>query len=148
MVMIALAIFAPLIAQFGPREIACEPFSAPTSRHWLGCNDFGQDLFAQLLYGARVSLFVGILVASLSTLIATILALFAGYHAGQEGQNNSEQSTAWIDKIIMRMVDVALSLPFLPLVIVLGVYFGASIQTQILVITLVMWAHPVRELRA
>lgn len=146
--MILLAVFAPLVAQFDPKSSVCEPFSAPGASHWLGCNDFGQDLFSQLLYGARVSLFVGILVASLSTLIATILALLAGYHAGVADQMGQGMATAWIDKIIMRTVDVALSLPFLPLVIVLGVYFGSSIQTQILVITLVMWAQPVRELRS
>ena len=147
-IMILLAIFAPLVAQFDPKANVCEPFGTPNSQNWFGCNDFGQDLFTQLLYGARISLFVGILVATLSTLIATILALLAGYHASNEEEGAKGINTTWVDKIIMRAVDVALSLPFLPLVIVLGVYFGASIQTQILVITLVMWAQPVRELRS
>ncbi len=146
--MIMLATFAPLIAPADPKALVCEPFAGPLPGHPLGCNDVGQDLLSQLLYGARISLFVGIAVATFSTLVATILALLAGYHAGSQDNAGSRNTTSWIDKIIMRCVDVALSLPFLPLVIVLGVYFGASIQTQILVISLVMWAHPVRELRA
>ena len=56
-------------------------------------------------------------------------------------------SGGWVDKLVMRFVDVVLSLPFLPLVIVLGVYFGASIQTQVIVIAFVMWAG-LSELRA
>ncbi|PLW76622.1 ATP-binding cassette domain-containing protein [Cohaesibacter celericrescens] len=147
-IMLFAAVFAPLLTAYDPKASVCEPFSGPTFAHILGCNDFGQDLFSQLLYGARVSLFVGILVASCSTIIATFLALSAGYHAGRENEGTSALSSIWIDKTIMRMVDVALSLPFLPLVIVLGVYFGASVSTQILVITLVMWAQPVREMRA
>lgn len=146
--MILLAVFAPVVAPFDPKANVCEPFGTPTAQNWLGCNDFGQDLLSQLLYGARVSLFVGIVVATISTCVATALALLAGYHASNQDGAAKGVGTAWIDKVIMRAVDVALSLPFLPLVIVLGVYFGASIQTQILVITLVMWAQPVRELRS
>ncbi len=147
--MIVLAIFAPVFTGYGPKDLVCAPFQVPVSRHWLGCNDVGQDLWAQLIYGARTSLFVGISVALVSTTLATLLALIAGFCAGAvKGTRRFILDGSWIDQIIMRCVDVSLSLPFLPLVIVLGVYFGASIQTQIIVITLVMWAHPVRELRA
>ncbi len=147
-VIITLAVLAPLFTLYGPKELACEPFETPSRAHWLGCNDVGQDLWSQLLYGARVSLFVGIAVAAVSTLIATVLALTAGFMAGGALSGGGAGAGSWIDRLIMRTVDVVLSLPFLPLVIVLGVYFGASVQTQILVITLVLWAQPVRELRA
>lgn len=133
---VLLAVFAPLIAGFGPREVSCRPFLKPDALHWLGCDDAGHDLLAQLLYGARVSLAVGLSVAAISTAVATVVAIVAGFHGG------------WIDRAVMRFVDVVLALPFLPLVIVLGVFFGASIRTQVIVITLVMWANPVRELRA
>ena len=134
--MIVLAVFAPVFTPFSPREAVCKPFQWPDSIHWLGCDDAGHDIWSQLLYGARVSLFVGLSVALVSTFAATIVAIVAGFYGG------------WIDRVVMRGVDVVLSLPFLPLVIVLGVFFGASIQTQVIVITLVMWANPVRELRA
>lgn len=137
------AIFAPLISIYDPNAYSCDPFQRPDGQHLLGCNDVGQDIWAQLLYGARTSLFVGVFVALLATAIATFLAIIAGYSAGQK-----QKKIEWLDIVIMRGVDIALSLPFLPLVIVLGVYFGATLLTQILVISLVMWAYPVRELRA
>jgi ABC-type glutathione transport system ATPase component/ABC-type dipeptide/oligopeptide/nickel transport system permease subunit len=135
-VMILLAIFAPFIAGVGPNEMVCKPFETPSGSHILGCDDAGRDLFSQLLHGARISLFVGLLVATVATFIAVVVAIVAGFIGG------------WTDRIIMRFVDVVLSLPFLPLVIVLGVVLGASLTTQIVVIAVVMWAGPVRELRA
>ena len=130
------AALAPWLAPYGPNELVCSPFAAPSGAHWLGCNDIGHDLLSRLIHGTRVSLTVGLGVATLSTLVAVGIALTAGYRGGL------------IDQVLMRLVDVVMSLPFLPLVIVLGVYLGASITTQVLVITLVMWAQPVRELRA
>ena len=134
--LILLAIFAPWVAGYNPKDAVCEPFETPSALHILGCDDAGRDLFSQLLYGARVSLYVGLSVAFFATLLAVVLAIIAGFSGG------------WTDRIIMRVVDVVLSLPFLPLVIVLGVVLGASLTTQIIVITIVMWAQPVRELRA
>ncbi|MEM9441580.1 MAG: ATP-binding cassette domain-containing protein [Pseudomonadota bacterium] len=130
------AVLAPVLSAYGPTEVVCAPFEHPRPGHIFGCDDAGRDLFAQLIYGARVSLFVGLSVAIIATTAAVILAILAGLNGG------------WVDRLIMRFVDVALSLPFLPLVIVLGVYLGASLTTQILVIALVMWAQPVRELRS
>jgi len=134
--MALVAIFAPWLTPYGPTEDVCRPFTMPSELHLLGCDDAGRDLFTQLIFGARVSLFVGLSVAVFATGAAVILAILAGLQGG------------WVDRLIMRIVDVALSLPFLPLVIVLGVYLGASLTTQIVVIALVMWAQPVRELRA
>ena len=133
---IILAILAPVISGYSPNEAVCAPFAKPASGHILGCDDAGHDLLSQLLFGARVSLFVGLSVAFFATLVAVILAIVSGLYGG------------WTDRIIMRIVDVVLSLPFLPLVIVLGVVLGASLVTQIVVIAVVMWAQPVRELRA
>ncbi|MEM8976676.1 MAG: dipeptide/oligopeptide/nickel ABC transporter permease/ATP-binding protein, partial [Pseudomonadota bacterium] len=135
-VITSVAVLAPLLTGFSPKEASCDPFEPPGGAHLLGCDDAGRDLFAQLIYGARVSLFVGLSVAVFATAAAVCLAILAGLNGG------------WVDRLIMRIVDVALSLPFLPLVIVLGVYLGASLTTQILVIALVMWAQPVRELRS
>ncbi len=145
MMIVLMAIFAPLLSAYQADAVVCKPFLPPTAGHRLGCDDFGHDLWSQLLYGARTSLTIGFSVALLATLVATGLSLIAGYSAG--GKDNP-YSWAWMDRVIMRGVDVTLALPFLPLVIVLGVYFGSSIQTQILVLSIVMWAQPVRELRA
>ncbi|ODT84078.1 MAG: hypothetical protein ABS76_00800 [Pelagibacterium sp. SCN 64-44] len=133
---VLMAVFAPLLAPHGPRDLSCAPFEKPSWAHLFGCDDAGHDIFSQVLHGARVSLTIGLLVAVVSTAIAAALAVIVGVYGG------------WVDRLVMRLVDVVLALPFLPLVIVLGVFFGASIQTQVLVIAFVMWASPVRELRA
>ena len=74
-IVVVCAVAAPVLTAHDPKAFVCEPFEAPSADHWLGCNDVGQDLLSQLFHGARVSIFVGTVVAALSTLIATILAL-------------------------------------------------------------------------
>lgn len=128
--------FAPLIATHNPYEQTGRPFEKPSWEHLLGCNDVGHDLFSELVYGGRMSLSIGLFAAFYSTIVATIIALLAGYLRGGT------------DRLLMRIVDIVMALPFLPLVIVLGVFLGPGMNTQILVISLVMWGHPARELRS
>ncbi|AEF85665.1 glutathione import ATP-binding protein GsiA [Treponema primitia ZAS-2] len=131
-----VSILAPIVAPYNPFERSGTPFEKPDSAHILGCNDVGHDLLSELMYGGRISLSVGLFAAFYATAVAVIAALASGYFGGG------------LDRIIMRVVDLIMSLPFLPLVIVLGVFLGPGMGTQILVISLVMWAHPCRELRS
>lgn len=135
-VFILAAILAPVIAPYDPDTKTGEPFEPPGNRHLLGCNDVGYDLLSEMLYGARLSLLIGLLAAVISTAVATIVALLAGYLRG------------WVDTLLMRVVDIVMALPFLPLAIVIGVYMGGGITSLIIVISLVMWAHSARELRS
>jgi ABC-type glutathione transport system ATPase component/ABC-type dipeptide/oligopeptide/nickel transport system permease subunit len=132
----SMSILAPLIAPYDPFQRSGLPFEKPGPEHLLGCNDVGHDLLSELLYGGRVSLTIGLFAAFYATAVAVIIALIAGYFGGP------------LDRLLMRVVDVVMSLPFLPLVIVLGVFLGPGMGTQILVISLVMWASPCRELRS
>ncbi|MDR2398223.1 MAG: ATP-binding cassette domain-containing protein [Spirochaetaceae bacterium] len=132
----ALSLLAPLIAPYDPYQRSGLPFEKPGAKHLLGCNDVGQDLLSELLYGGRISLAVGLFAAFYATTVAGVIALSAGYAGGG------------LDRLLMRVVDVIMSLPFLPLVIVLGVFLGSGMGTEILVISLVMWAPPCRELRS
>jgi ABC-type glutathione transport system ATPase component/ABC-type dipeptide/oligopeptide/nickel transport system permease subunit len=131
-----MSILAPLIAPYDPFQRSGLPFEKPNAAHLLGCNDVGHDLLSELMYGGRISLSVGLFAAFYATAAAVFAALAAGYFGGP------------LDRFLMRVVDVVMSLPFLPLVIVLGVFLGPSMGTQILVISLVMWAAPCRELRS
>ena len=135
-VITAMSILAPVIAPYDPFQRSGLPFEKPGPEHLLGCNDVGHDLLSELLYGGRVSLTIGLFAAFYATAVAVIVALIAGYFGGP------------LDRLLMRVVDVVMSLPFLPLVIVLGVFLGPGMGTQILVISLVMWASPCRELRS
>ncbi|OLT36047.1 ABC transporter [Rhodococcus sp. CUA-806] len=96
----------------------------------------GHDLLSLLIYGARVSLLIGVVAALAATVIGVVVGVVAGYCRG------------WVDSVAMRITDVVLSLPVLPLTIVIGVFFGPGLQTQILVISAVLWAGLARELRS
>lgn len=133
---IILAVAGPALVPYNPTEQSGLPLQAPGGQHLLGTNDMGQDIMAELVEGARISLTIGIVSAFIATLIGTVLGLISGYGLG------------WLDALIMRVVDVSMTLPFLPLMIVVGVYMGPSLFTQIAVITLVMWAGKAREIRS
>ena len=131
-----VAVFAPVLARNDPEIPSGPPYQAPSASHPLGTNDVGQDLFAQLLYGARISLTIGLLAAVVAITIGLAVALIAGYHRGR------------LDTILMRFVDLTLSFPFLVLVIVLAAFFGRGLLTTVGVIAAVIWARPARVLRS
>jgi peptide/nickel transport system ATP-binding protein/peptide/nickel transport system permease protein len=135
-VLVLVAVAAPLLAPYDPVERAGRPFGAPSAAHLLGTNDVGHDLLSELVYGARVSLLVGITAALVATVVGAAVGVAAGYARGR------------LDPLLMRLVDVVLALPALPLTIVIGVFAGPGLGTQILVISTVMWAGVARELRA
>lgn len=135
-IVLLFAIFGPLFIPYDAYKQSGPSFLPPSAEHWLGTNDMGQDILAELAVGARTSLFIGIVTAILATLIGAVIGMLAGYIGG------------WFESLIMRSIDVVLTLPFLPLMIVVAVYIGPGAFTQIFVITLVMWAGKARQIRA
>ncbi len=134
--LVAVAVAAPLLAPYMPNARVGVPFSPPSAAHLLGTNDVGHDLLTELVYGAQVSLAVGLVAAVTATVIGTLVGVTAGALRG------------WVDTALMRLVDVLLALPLLPLTIVVGVFIGPGLATQIAVIGAVLWAAPARVLRA
>ncbi|HWG85363.1 MAG TPA: ABC transporter permease [Deinococcales bacterium] len=134
--MVLLAIFGPLVAPYDAAARVARPFQAPSAAHWLGTNDIGQDILSELIVGARVSLMIGFTAAAGAIVIGTIVGLIAGYFGGR------------IDAFLMRLVDVVLVLPFIPLMIVLAAYLGASAGNLIAAIALLIWARPARVVRS
>lgn len=133
---VLFAVIGPFIIPYDAYKQSGPSFLAPNSDHFLGTNDMGQDILAELAEGARTSLTIGILTALFATLIGGSVGILAGYIGG------------WFEVIVMRVIDVVLTLPFLPLMIVIAVYMGPGIFTQVFVITLVMWAGKARQIRA
>ena len=133
---LAAAVFAPVLTPYGPNEAAGRPFLRPSSAHPLGTNDVGQDLFAQLLHGARLSLVIALGAAAVAVVIGSAVAVVAGYYRGP------------VETALMRIVDLMLGFPFLVLVIVLAAFFGRGLGTTIFVIATVLWARPARILRS
>ncbi|ACZ62369.1 ABC transporter permease [Dehalococcoides mccartyi] len=129
------AVFAPLISPYDPWTYG-QAFLHPSAQHLLGTNDVGQDIFSELVYSARVSLWVGFAAASLATLLGVAVGIWAGFRRG------------WLDNVLMGTADIFLVIPALPLVILLSVYQGPSIWNIILVIALTLWPGTARVIRS
>jgi len=134
--LVLIAVLAPLIAPFDPRAPAGPSLSAPSSAHLLGTNDAGQDILSQLIWGARSSAIVAVLAASLAVTLGVAVGAAAGLLGG------------WIDIATMRLVDVFLAVPALPLLILIAALAGPSRSTVILVIGLSGWPPVARVVRS
>jgi peptide/nickel transport system permease protein len=131
------AIFAPLIAPYDPSESVGMPNENMTSEHWLGTTQAGEDIFSQLIYGARTSLIVGILAGGLATIIGLIIGMIAGYSGG------------WIDEILSFFINLALVVPTLPLMVTFAAYSPVKgVLTVIIVIGATGWAWGARMKRS
>jgi ABC-type glutathione transport system ATPase component/ABC-type dipeptide/oligopeptide/nickel transport system permease subunit len=134
-VMVALAACGPLLAPYAPTAWVAEPFQRPSSAHWLGTDDMGQDLWSAWLYGARHSVGIALLVALGATASGVLIGASAGYLGG------------WWDFTAMRLLDFQLTLPTLPLVLVVAFYLGPSRAMLAGVLIFGSWARCARELR-
>ena len=133
-----LALFAPLLSPHAYDEVYWERILAPpdfANSHWFGTDGNGRDLFVRTLYGARVSLMVGILATGVSLLIGVTYGATAGFFGGR------------IDNLMMRFVDVMYSLPFMFFVILLMVVFGRHIFLIFIAIGAVEWLTMARIVR-
>lgn len=130
-----IAIFAPFIAPYDPWEPG-RPFLPPDTDHPFGTNDIGQDIFSELVFGTRVSLFVGFFAAFVSVAIGTIVGMFSGYMRGV------------IDEILMGLTDIVLIIPALPLMIILAAHTSPSIWNIIIVIGALWWTSTARVVRS
>ncbi|HPT36868.1 MAG TPA: ABC transporter permease [Methanothrix sp.] len=128
-------IFAPFIAPFDPWEPG-RPFLAPSWTHILGTNDIGQDIFSELLYGARISLFVGFFASFVSVAIGTLVGLFSGFLRGAA------------DEALMGATDIILVIPALPMMIILAAHTSPSIWNIIIVIAALWWTSTARVVRS
>jgi len=138
-----LAVFA-LLAVFGPILISSSGKVAeldqlllpPSGAHWLGTDDMGKDVFFELIQGARVSMLVGVTATLMSMLIGAVTGITAGYYGKR------------IDAVLMRITDIFLVIPWLPLMLVLAAMLGSNIWTIIFVIGITSWAGTARIIRS
>lgn len=135
--LLLVAIFAPLIAPYGPAERTPGAFREPPSTtHWFGTDTIGLDVFSRVVYGSRISLKVGIVATLMTVVIGLILGAVAGYFGGKT------------DGLIMRITDVFLSIPYIILAIAIATLFGKSVNSVILVLGLTGWLGLCRIVRA
>lgn len=130
-----VALFAEQLSPYDPTERVGRPFATPSREHWLGTNDIGQDILSELIYGARISLAVGVGAALIATTVGALIGLIAG-------------SLRRVGNWLMALTDVVLVLPFLPLLIILAAYLERNWMTTMLIIGLLTWAGSARLIRA
>jgi peptide/nickel transport system permease protein len=139
-VAILTAVFAPWIAPYDPkapvRVTIDEIFAGPSSAHILGTDDGGKDVFSAFVYGARVSLVVGFAASLISMVLGGSVGLIAGFYGGRLGN------------ILMRLTDIFLVIPDLPLMIVIVAILGPSLWNIIFVIGILGWTGTARLVRA
>ncbi|NDC80950.1 MAG: ABC transporter permease, partial [Verrucomicrobia bacterium] len=104
---LASSILGPVLSPHGVGELTAQRLSPPSTQHWLGTDLHGRDLLTRLLYGARISLLVGFVGATISLVIGVVYGMVAGYFGGR------------LDNLMMRGVDILYALPRIVLVIVL-----------------------------
>lgn len=131
-----VAILAPVLAPFDPLAIAGPSLQPPGAGHLLGTNDSGQDLLSQLIWGARSSMIAAVVAASMAVGLGVLVGAAAGLLRGA------------VDVVLMRVVDVFLAVPVLPLIILIAALAGPSRATVILVIGLGGWPMIARIVRS
>ncbi|MFL9610024.1 ABC transporter permease [Methylobacillus sp. Pita2] len=132
-----LALLAPLIAPYEPDAIDVKAILlSPSSSHWMGTDALGRDVFSRMLFGARISLLVGLVAVGIATVIGIILGAIAGYYRG------------WVDMLIMRAVDVMLSIPTFFLILAVIAFLTPSIWNIMIIIGLTSWMGVTRLVRA
>ena len=128
---------APLLTRYAPNEVDLKQLdAAPSASHWFGTDDLGRDEFSRALYAGRVSLSIGIAVAVVAGSGGTTVGALAGYYG------------RLADAALMRFTDVALSVPPLPLIIVLSAVVKPSPQILVLIIAGVGWMGTARLVRS
>jgi ABC-type dipeptide/oligopeptide/nickel transport system permease component len=142
LVIVILAVFAPLIVPFTVEEMSTMKVTAedvlapPDAEHLLGRDDAGKDVLSQLIYGARISLIVGFSASFMSLIIGTTVGMVAGYFGGR------------VDNFLMRLVDCLMVIPTLPLMLVIITFWGRGLDKIILVIGLLYWTYMARLVRS
>ncbi|GGM61903.1 ABC transporter permease [Dactylosporangium sucinum] len=136
LVTLIAAVCAPLIGRYDPNATNLdEVMRAPSGSHWLGTDELGRDVFTRLLYGAQTSLTVGLGAVALSVLVGMIIGAVAGYAGG------------FVDGVMMRLTDIALSIPPLLMGIVFVAILGPSTTSVIIVIAALSWPSFARLVR-
>ncbi len=134
-IIILAALLAPIIAPYNPNEMVGSFSGAPSSKHLLGTDQIGRDVFSRLLYATRISLLVGVLATLISTIIGVVLGLVSGYFGGV------------IDMVIMRFTDMVMSFPYILLILVAAAIFKPGLWNIILILGFVDWPGIARLVR-
>jgi len=130
------AIAAPLLTSYDPNAVTYKFLAPPSREHWLGTDDVGRDVLSRLIYASRISVTVGVSVSLITVCFGTIVGAIAGYYGRQ------------FDAFICGAVNVLLSIPLIPLAMVLGAFLKTNLQFIIMILGFLSWPGIARIIRA
>jgi peptide/nickel transport system permease protein len=140
LIAIGVAVFAPVLAPYDPNErvqVTIDNIYAPPSpEHLLGTDDAGKDVLTNLIYGARVSLTVGFFASFITLVIGGTVGIIAGFYGGR------------VENVLMRLTDILLVIPDLPLMIILIALLGRKLWVIIVVVGILSWTGTARVVRS
>ena len=136
--LILMAIFAPLLTAYDPitQNLSERLWPPGTPGHWMGTDDFGRDIWARIVYGSRITLYIVLLVILTAPVAGLIIGTAAGYFGG------------WVDQVLMRITDIFLAFPKLILALALVAVLGRGMENAVLAIALTSWPPYARVARA
>jgi peptide/nickel transport system permease protein len=124
-IIVVLAVGAPYLAPFDPVDGDTEAlYSPPSSKYWLGTDAFGRDILSRLIYGARVSLLVGLGASLLGVVVGAAIGIFSGYRGG------------WTDAVALRVMDAMLAFPMLLLALAMAAVLGPALHNVIIALAM------------
>ncbi len=135
--LVVMAIFAPLIAPYSPigQDLA-NRLMPPSAEHWMGTDELGRDIYSRVVYGARITLLIVTMVAVIAAPIGLVVGAVSGYFGG------------WVDRILMGVTDIFLSMPKLILALAFVAALGPGIENAIIAIAITAWPVYARIARA
>lgn len=137
LIILLACIFAPIVTSYDPLGVDLKAVSKPpSSQHLFGTDKLGRDVFTRVLYGGRLSIFIGLGSALGAALIGVVLGCYAGYKGG------------WFDAVILRLSEVFMSFPQLILVLMLVTILGQSLSNLMIIFILTGWGSVYRQTRA
>jgi ABC-type dipeptide/oligopeptide/nickel transport system permease subunit len=138
LVFVACALAAPLLAPYDPTaQVIADRLTRPfTTGHVLGTDDLGRDVLSRIIYGARISLVIGIVSVSISLFFGLLIGTLSGYFGG------------WFDRIVMRLIDIMLAFPYILLTIVIVAILGSSLVNAMIAIGISQIPQYARVVRA
>src|SRR5438552_5524793 len=136
LIAVIAALFGPAFARFDPAaQDLAQRLDGPSATHWFGLDELGRDIFSRVLAGARISLLVGLVVVSISSVVGTTLGSIAGYFGGA------------VDETISRVIDILLAFPGLLLAIAMVAVLGPSLTNVVIALSLIGWVGYARLVR-
>ena len=131
-----IAIFAPLIAPRSPLAQKFTILAAPSAAHWFGTDELGRDVFSRVLYGARITLPLAVILVAAAMLIGAVLGGVAGYAGG------------WADNVLMRLADLVFAFPGIILALAIAAALGPQLRNAVIAVVMVSWPSYARLVRS